>query len=181
MTETAGGVVSGCISRLSDPSLSAKLVPASKSAVPLYSAPIVWVPTPSVDVVADVASPFVVSTGTDVFGNVGNNGGANTATVKIDTGGPTTHISGGSLQILLNAPIRGTVADALSGPGIPRVTFTPLLGAPVTRAATCAATCATWTVSTRGLLGTYTVTAATTDTAGNAGAASNQVSAVIIG
>jgi hypothetical protein len=72
------------------------------------------------------------------------------------------------------ATLTGGATDNLSGVAQTTVTFTPKLpGTAVVRVATCTSGCGTnsarWSVSTAGLTGAYTATAASVDVAGNTG------------
>ncbi|MGI9022739.1 MAG: hypothetical protein ACR2HV_05830 [Acidimicrobiales bacterium] len=107
----------------------------------------------------------------------------NTATsdfqLRYDHTPPNTAINRNeSLQVLVlvaGAPVKGTATDNLSGVASTSVTFRSPLGlfGTVTRQATCSSGCgttaATWSVSTKGLLGIYLVTARSVDVAGNVG------------
>jgi len=102
--------------------------------------------------------------------------------LKYDATPPTATINGGPIQIqLAGTPLTGTAADNLSGVASIKVSFANLLGlqGTTTRQATCTSGCgttaATWSVSTAGLLGIYTVTATATDVAGNTGTRSPPV------
>ncbi len=107
-------------------------------------------------------------------------------TLNYDHTPPTAHIDGNPVQTVLGVPVTGTAADNLSGVASIKVSFADLFGllGTTVRQATCTAGCgttaATWTVSTGGLLGIYTVTAAATDVAGNTGPASNQILLAIL-
>lgn len=91
-------------------------------------------------------------------------------------GPPTRAIEAGSL-------LTGTATDNLSGVSQVLVTFSLLSGQAETRLATCERGCGTtaaeWSVSTTGLGGAYTVTAATIDAAGNVSPNSDPVAVVV--
>lgn len=132
----------------------------------------------------DSATANVPGSCTDVAGNTAS---ANFG-LKYDATPATTTIDGAAAQVAVaGSALTGRANDNLSGVDVTTVTFTPAVGDPIVRQASCVSGCApgstssAWSVSTSGLTGVYTVTARTSDVAGNGGTPSNAVTLTAVG
>jgi uncharacterized delta-60 repeat protein len=115
---------------------------------------------------ADGANQSQTVSCTDAAGNTSSA----TYTVNIDTTPPDTTITGQSV-VLVSGKVSGTAEDLTSLPAKVTVVFTPrFLGATKTAVADvsgCTTTTCGWSVPPPDVVGTYDVTAVTTDRAGN--------------
>lgn len=107
--------------------------------------------------------------------------------IRLDRSRPTASVTSPSVIVRALGTIFGTASDGLSGVATVGVTLAPqLVGPPITLAATCTSACGTtsvtWSVTVPADVspGLYSVTAASSDLAGNAGPASNPTAVVLI-